>query len=171
MEVTFELTVDDFYDGLKACRRKTIVAGWALPLGTAALTLLVIYLIFQSLASSRAAPFKDLIPLVMICVFCLIVSIVVPLWRRSAVRKQFEGNPSTKGLITLAVSESEIRLRSHHTDSSATWSSFVMWSEGKSVFAIMVSPVIYYVVPKRAFSADQLIEFQELLRLKIRPEP
>jgi hypothetical protein len=74
-------------------------------------------------------------------------------------------------LITLAVEESGLRLRSQHTDSIATWSSFVMWSEGKSVFAIMTSPAAYLAVPKRALSAEQLIQFRELLRSKIRSEP
>lgn len=165
MKVTFELTADDFYDAMKACRRKTIRAPWALPVMTAAFILSVTYLVF------RGAPFKDLIPLVLACIAGLIVSILVSLWRRSAVRKQFHGNPSTRGLITLAVEESGLRLRSQHTDSIATWSSFVMWSEGKSVFAIMTSPAAYLAVPKRALSAEQLIQFRELLRSKIRSEP
>jgi hypothetical protein len=164
MEVTFELTVSDFYDAMKACRRKTIVASWALPVITAAFILSVTYLVF------RGVPFKDVIPLVIASIFGLIVSIIAPLWRRYAVRKQFQDNPSTKGLITLAVSEDGIHVRSQHTDSTAAWSSFVMWGKGKSVFAIMISPVAYYAVPKRAFSADQLNEFRELLRLKIRSE-
>jgi hypothetical protein len=46
-----------------------------------------------------------------------------------------------------------------------------MWGEGKSVFAIMTSPATYLAVPKRALSAEQLIEFRELLRSKIRSEP
>jgi hypothetical protein len=165
MEVTFELTVDDFYDAMNACRRKTVVGPWALPVITTAFTLSVAYLVFHGV------PFKDLIPLVIASIFGLIISIISPLWRRFAVRKHFQGNPSTKGLITLTVSEDGIRVRSQHTDSSAAWSSFVMWGEGKSVFAMLISPVAYYAVPKRAFSADQLIEFRELLRLKIRLAP
>ena len=162
MEVTFELTADDFYDAMKACRRKTVVAPWALPAITVAFGLLVTYLLFHG------SPFKNLIPLVLACMFGLIVSILAPLSRHSAARRQFQCNPSTKGLITLTVSESGINLRSQHTDSTAAWSSFVLWCEGKSVFAMMMSPVIFYALPKRAFSTDQLIEFRELLRLNIR---
>jgi len=120
MEVTFELTANDFYEAMGVCRRKTTRAPWALPVMTAAFILSVTYL------AIHGVPFKRLIPLVMGCIFGVLVSIVVPLWRRSAVRKQFEGNPSTEGLITLAVEENGLRLRSQNTDSTASWSSFVM---------------------------------------------
>jgi len=121
MEVTYELTVGDFYDALKAWRRRNIRAPWAGPFMTAALILSVSLLLFHGV------PFKVLITFLIACIFFLTVSIIAPLWRRSAVRKHFQGNPSAKGLITLATSEDGIHVRSRHADSTAAWSSFVMW--------------------------------------------
>ena len=165
MEITFELTEDDFYDAMKACRKAKTVARWVLPFATAALTLILADLVF--VVSPRNTPWTDLLPLVLIWIFCLAVLIVIPMSQRSAARKQFNGNPSAKGLITLAASESGVRLQSQHTESTTDWSSFVLWGEGKSVFALMISPAIFLAVPKRAFSAAQLIEFRELVRSKI----
>jgi len=165
MEITFELTEDDFYDAMKACRKAKTVARWVLPFATAALTLILADLVF--VVSPRNTPWTDHLPLVLIWIFCLAVLIVIPMSQRSAARKQFNGNPSAKGLITLAASESGVRLQSQHTESTTDWSSFVLWGEGKSVFALMISPAIFLAVPKRAFSAAQLIEFRELVRSKI----
>jgi hypothetical protein len=40
--------------------------------------------------------------------------------------------------------------------------------EEKAIFALFPHPKIFIVIPKRAFSADQLVEFRELLRQKVK---
>lgn len=58
-------------------------------------------------------------------------------------------------------------MRSEHYDSQVKWSTYIGWSEGKSVFVLLPQPRIYIPIPKRAFSEQQLAEFREILRRNI----
>jgi hypothetical protein len=69
--------------------------------------------------------------------------------------------------MAMTVSGSEIHFRSQHFDSHIAWSMFISWTEGKSLFLLFPQPHLYAIIPKRAFSKDQLAEFREILRRNI----
>jgi hypothetical protein len=79
-------------------------------------------------------------------------------------RRQFQNNPTVQSPITLSASEQGLEFHSQHTDARIAWSAYVAWAEAKSVFIIMPQPRIYSTIPKRAFGADQIGEFREMLR-------
>ena len=56
-------------------------------------------------------------------------------------------------------SDASLVLHSAHIDSRVSWSTFVAWVEGTSVFVILPQPRIYFPIPKRALNDEQLAEF------------
>jgi hypothetical protein len=166
MKVTYELSVEDYYEAVKACSRTKTWEIWAIWAIFAAFTCLIAWMVFLTLSSG--APLKRLVPTVafwFLMLACLVLAIIM---RRSAATRQLEHNVSAQGLMTLTVLDNGIHLQNQHGDGTRAWSSFVRWSEGKSVLLLMTSPVTCMPVPKRAFTPDQLNAFREILRSKIR---
>jgi len=82
-------------------------------------------------------------------------------------RRQFQSNPSAQSPMTIEVSDLGFALNSSYADSKLSWSAFVAWAEGKLVFALLPQPRIYFPIPKRAFTTEQLDEFREILRRNV----
>jgi YcxB-like protein len=82
-------------------------------------------------------------------------------------RRQLRNNPVAQSPITLNASEQGLEIRSAHSEARVAWSAYVAWAEAKSVFVIMPQPRIYMAIPKRAFGAEQLREFREMLQSHI----
>jgi predicted membrane channel-forming protein YqfA (hemolysin III family) len=168
MEVTYQLAADDFYDASNAHRKSKLITRWGFRAGIVLAVLLlafaaVVFMMFPDSPSSHEL--RLLFVLGLIWLLCVAMS---PLLRRWALRRQFRGSPSAQSPITLRVSDDGLHFHSNHMDGKVAWSSFVKWHEGKSVFALMSSPVIFHAVPKRAFTPEALAQFRETLRQRIR---
>jgi len=85
-------------------------------------------------------------------------------------RSQFRGSPSARTSMTLEASDAGLHFRSEYSDSRIAWSAFVRWVDEKAVFTLFPNPRIFIVVPKRAFRPDQINEFRELLRSRIKAQ-
>jgi hypothetical protein len=57
--------------------------------------------------------------------------------------------------------------RSPSTDASVSWKNYIKWIEDECVFVLLSSPLLFILIPKRAFDADQLALFRNTLRQKI----
>jgi hypothetical protein len=68
------------------------------------------------------------------------------------------------GVTLFAIDPHNSALRNSKVD----WSAYVNWVEEKATFALFPHPRIFIVIPKRAFDADQLVEFRELLHRKVK---
>jgi hypothetical protein len=82
-------------------------------------------------------------------------------------RRQFRNTPSAQGLITLKVQDEGLHFHSPNTDASVSWKHYIKWIEDGSVFVLFSSPLIFVIIPKRAFDTDQLPRFKDILREKI----
>lgn len=69
--------------------------------------------------------------------------------------------------MTVEASDEGLVVQTAHGNSKVSWSAYVAWAEGKSVFVILPQPRIYIPIPKRAFSNEQLDQFREILRRNI----
>lgn len=83
-------------------------------------------------------------------------------------RRQFRNTPSAHDPMTIEASHSGLQIHSVHADSQVAWSTYVAWGENKSVFVVLPQPRISLPIPKRAFTAEQLVEFRELLGRNIK---
>ena len=167
MEVTYELNANDFYDGGKACSRTKTWETWTIWAIFAAFGCLIAWMVFLNLSSGLP---KFVVAGVAVWIFALVCLSLASIMRHSAASRQFKNNPSAKGRVTLTVLENGIHQQSQHDESTMNWSSFVAWYEGKSVLMLMKSSVQGIVVPKRAFTPDQLTEFIGILRSRVRSE-
>jgi hypothetical protein len=158
MTVHYELTVDDFREGLRLFRRKgkltLLVVGWIVLL-TGLLVVLPVMAAFSG--HDMAFTFKSLFPLAL---FVIIACTAFWLGPHFAARRQFNTSPSSKGPIDLEVSDSGLHFRSPTTDSKMSWQNFARVLESKSMFLLFTSVQAFLVVPKRAFTAEQLNEFR-----------
>ena len=108
---------------------------------------------------------ENLASLVGLMVMWILILWVSPYF---SARSQFRGSRTAQGPKTLEASATELTFRSEHGSSHLQWSCFVAWVEEKQVFALFTNPKVFVLLPKRAFTAEQIGEFRELLRQNIR---
>lgn len=111
--------------------------------------------------------FRNLIPLYILFILWSLIFWVSPYL---SARSQFRGSRSAKAPITLDVTDAGLHFRSQHTDSKVDWSAYVRWLEERTIFALFPNPRIFIVIPKRAFTIDQVSEFREFFREHVKPE-
>ncbi len=161
MQVTYQLTSEDFYHGCLAWRNRRKWQKWLrwisyLVVATGSLTSLLALIIDRH---SDTAP---------VGVFGVVFGF---LWfgymlsaPRLSARRQFRNNPMAQSPITLTASERGLEFQNPHAESKIAWSAYVGWGEAKGVFVILPQPRAYMAIPKRAFSEKQLSEFRDMLR-------
>jgi len=164
MQFTYELTADDYRHALLAYRNRNFFSRWAIRFLVLLFTpwaALQAYLIFATDQSwlSWSLP----LTLFAMCVL-LFQHWGAPYFNA---RRQFRNTPSAHGSITLEVQDGGLRFRSASTDGSVLWDHYIKWIEDDSVFVLFSSPLIFVLIPKRAFDSDQLHQFKETLRQKI----
>lgn len=164
MRVTFQLTPEDYYQGLLAWRSLRAWQRWVLRfsyvvVGTAFLGSLLVLVFDQKSPANHIFVFG---------------TVFGPLWfgymlfaPRFSSRRQFRNSPSAQSPVTLDISDAALEIHSAHGDSKVAWSAYIAWAERKSVFVILPQPRIYVPIPKRAFTEEQITEFRELLRRNI----
>jgi hypothetical protein len=166
MEVTYQLTADDFRRGMLAWRMRVGWRRWSYRVGLvlmpAVLTINAILLAVDPHSVLKRFEWV----LLGGAAFWLAFVLASP-WLSA--RAQFRRMPSAQGPTTLAVSDSGIRMQSVHVNSQIAWSAFIDWREEKSVFVVFPQPRAYVTIPKRAFSEPQQAEFRETLRRNILP--
>jgi hypothetical protein len=165
MQVTYELTADDFRHAIIAHRNRNSLFRWAMRLVAFFWMLALVaqcYSLFAGFDRSRLSSSFNV---------SFLGFVVFPYIQWGApyfsARRQFRNSPSSQGKITLEVQDAGLRFRSATTDGSVSWKNYIRWIEDKYVFVLFPSPVIFVVVPKRAFAADQLGWFRETLREQV----
>jgi hypothetical protein len=164
VEVSYQLTESDYRDALSLYSRSNRLSFWAFRCVVAFLVILSCSALLGALLAPKGMVFESFAPSMVLLALLLIF---VPATRWLNARRQFRSAPSAQAPITMTVSDEGVAFRSQYTDSKVAWSLFVRWLDGKSVFALLQSNVVFNVIPKRAFSPDQLAEFREILRRKI----
>jgi len=166
MQFTFQLTANDYRDGMIAWRNVRSWRRWIVQsvyaLGSIAVIVSLIK-IFRDLNSSNLAILGAVIG------FMAFWSAIMRTAPRLTAWRQFRNTPSAHDPITIEASDSGLHIRSVHADSKVAWSAYVAWGEYGSVFVILPQPRIYVPIPKRAFTDEQVSEFREILRRNILP--
>lgn len=166
MQVTYQLTQEDFYQGHLGWRSRRKWQQWVRWIAyfvVACSSLISLFLLVVD-RSAETTPFA---------VFSVVLGVLwfayMLLAPRLSTRRQFRNYPLAQSQITLHTSEQGLAFHNPHAESRIAWSAYVGWGEAKSVFVIMPQPRAYVAIPKRAFTAEQLSEFRELLRRNIKP--
>jgi hypothetical protein len=166
VQVTFQLTAEDYRDGLVAWRNLRSWRRWGIRAAGVFFGLGLAVVVFQLFISS--ATVVSVAPGLVLCAGFLILILAGP---SLSGRRQFRNTPSAHDPMTVEASDAGLEIHSVHADSKVAWSTYMAWGESKAVFVILPQPRIYVPIPKRAFTDEQLNEFRELLHRNIKPQP
>jgi hypothetical protein len=166
MEVTYQLTADDFRHGMIAWRMRSRWRRWNYRFGLAVMVPILI-LSAILLVLYPHSEFREILWIGLGASVLWLASARTQPWMSA--RIQFRRMPSAQTPTTLAVSESGLHVRSLHGDSQVAWSAYTGWAEEKSVFVLFPQPRIYLPIPKRAFTEQEQAEFRETLRRNVLP--
>ena len=166
MELTYQLTADDFRHGMIAWRMKSGWRRWTYRFGLVIMVPILVFSATMLVAYPHSALRRDLWIMLGASLFWLAFVSSMP-WLSA--RMQFRRMPTALVPMTVAISEAGIRMQSQLADSQLTWSAFVGWREEKSVFVVFPQPRTYVPIPKRAFTEQEQAEFREILRRNVLP--
>ena len=82
-------------------------------------------------------------------------------------KRHFRKNPHIAGTYSAKLSVESIQYIGPESRSEMSWSAIDCYAESKNVFALVRLPNVVQMLPKRAFTPEQLAEFRELLRNKL----
>jgi hypothetical protein len=164
VQVTYQLTANDFHQGCVAWRNRRKWQQWLrwvayFIVASGSITSLTTLLVARNSETTPIASFG--------IVFGLGWFAYMLLAPRFYSRRQFRNNPTAQSPIILDVSDQGLEFHNAHADSRVAWSAYVAWGEAKSVFVIMPQPRMYITIPKRAFREEQVREFREMLRRNV----
>ena len=163
MEVTYQLTGNDFWQSTLAWRKAPAWRRWSF-------RVLPTFCVIMAALISRSLwlnpQYRGSSLLLVGGMFLMIVAWARPrinAWRRSRI------TPLTASPITLEISDRGLHFRSVVEDSQVSWSAFVGWGETENVFSLFPNRQASFPIPKRAFTDQQQTEFRETLRRNILP--
>jgi hypothetical protein len=84
-----------------------------------------------------------------------------------AAKNQFSKQPSAQGQKNITVDTAGVHWKWDGGQSDIEWKNFIRWVEAKDNFLLYSSPVAFNIVPKRAFTPEQIDEFRTILNQHI----
>jgi hypothetical protein len=81
--------------------------------------------------------------------------------------KNFGEEAQLRREVTVEFSDDGIRSENSAGNSETKWIAFIGYAESDSVFLIYLTKKLFFIIPKSAFSSDDLKEFRELLQQKL----
>jgi len=159
MQVTYELTQKDFVDSLIAHRNRSALRKWSLRLLVSIVFLLVGVGLFAYAVHPNNQILSNFLPLLLLAAFWTLFFWFGPRW---AARKQFSKQPGAQGPKTVLLDADGIHWRWSGGSMDVEWKNYIRILEGKNQFLLYSSPVVFNVLPKRAFTAEQLSEMRAL---------
>jgi hypothetical protein len=166
VQITFQLTPEDYYYGLLVWRTRKAWQRWLLRFAYASVGLTVPVAVFVLFVHPDSQSLKISGALLAFAALWFTFMLAGP---KFSAHRQFRGSPTAQSPITMETSDAGVAIHSAYGDSKVSWSAYVAWAEAKSVFVILPQPRIYVPIPKRAFTPEQMNEFREILRRNIRP--
>jgi hypothetical protein len=157
----YSITADDYVQAQRAHLRRKGAPRFSYLLSR--IVMPIAFLVVLLVSILRPEEFQTLMPgLLFTGIFSAIIFAHPFLWRR-----QFAKIPPSQMQVTAEFSEKEVHFQSAKTDSVAQWEHFVGWRESRDLFLLYQRTNLFNMVPKRAFTPEQLTEFRELLARKI----
>jgi hypothetical protein len=162
MEIAYELTQTDFVEAFATHRKRN---------STGKMFLLVLYWIGVAFACYlvwgvvRAHDTTKLFLLLFLVTFWIVVVEIYPRWN---VRRQFVKQPGAHGPRKLILDASGVHWRWNSGSADVEWRNYTGLIEGPTQILFYGSPSGFNILPKRVLSPDQLSELRILLAENIR---
>jgi hypothetical protein len=165
MEVTYQLTANDYLRVLKASRKYSAILRWAYRLSIFFAFCLMGWATLVLIGNPSRQGFLDVLPLFLLVGFWLTFLVG---WPHFSARSQFRGSPSAKAPVTLDANDPGLRFYSSYYDLTLSWAALVRSVEERDIIALFITHRIFHPIPKRAFTPEQLVQFREMLQRNIR---
>lgn len=163
MEISYQLTEDDYRQGFKAFRRRTKFSLWASRVGYVCFFLILATAIFVSIFG----PDRSFPNLALLWGFAAFWIWCIWYGPRRVAKKIISGSPSASLPYAVELSEDGLHFRTSASESRLTWNLITGWAEVERVFALFPSPLSFLPVPKRAMTDSQQEELRTILRNKV----
>ena len=95
------------------------------------------------------------------------VVVLIPLFAYISIRKAVNHNPMATAQTKLTYRETGLYFETPHSQWEVAWPGFIEWKENQKYLFLWIGTdkkVPAVVIPKRAFTADQLATFKDLLK-------
>lgn len=166
MEVSYQLTQRDFLDSFIAHRNRSPVTKWGLRLLFAFFFTLGGGVLLLVVLRPDRMKLSDVFPIfVLVAVWSFFIW-GLPRW---AARNQYRKQPSARGPITATFDAGGVHWRWDGGSSEIQWKNFIRCLEAREQILLYPSPAYFSIVPKRAFTSEQMAEFRTLVGQHIPP--
>jgi YcxB-like protein len=88
------------------------------------------------------------------------------IWWPYFLRRTFRRSPNLQAEQRVSVDDEGIRITGPQSTEQVRWGAFQKAYETENAFLLLYSPVAFYIVPRRAFVANALGEFRNILQEK-----
>ena len=164
MEIQFQRNFADYQELFEAQTRKSLRHKITFTLIFFFLYILVSAgLVSLGLAQSRAF----LATFILVTFAGVVSALVRPYW----LRRDFKKHPNFVRPVRLQVSEDGLHSESDAWSGSTKWNAYFGYHETENLFFLYLGSRSVEAIPKRAFSAQQLAEFRELVRANLPNSP
>ena len=165
MEITYELTQEDFTESFAAHRNRRPVMRW---IRWTIAWILIVASALVLFGSIRTGNTKTLLPFFLIVAMWLVILAGGPLWWSA--RRQFLKQPGARGPRTVLFDDIGAHWRWNGGSSDVEWKNYVRSVEGKNHILLYTSPACFNIVPKRALGKEDLVSVLALLKQRILAE-
>ena len=166
INLNIQLTPEDYIQAIFVHMRPRPVLKWA---GYSVLSLaaIVIVISFYFAFADRKGFFIPIFLIAMLAYLAFLFLYIQP--RR--VRKIFWQQKALQIPYSYSVANEAMVVKSDISDEKLPWDYFIKWKEGKKLFVIYHSDVMFRMFPKRCFtSPEEMTQFRQLLQTKLGPQ-
>ena len=161
MNITYELTQEDFLQSYLAHRRRNPLSKWFFRLVLSAVFALAVLAILPFLTRTIHPSAFNIGEAIALWGWWAFIVWGLPRW---FARQQFQKQPKAHGTRELVADTDGMHLAWNGGSANMSWTNLVRYIETKDQFLVYTSPTCFNIVPKRALSPEQLSDFGSLLR-------
>jgi YcxB-like protein len=164
MQIVYELSEKDFLGAYRAHRDRNIFRKWG---GRALIALIVTgvaALFFGALVEHSVSGLASFAQLLGILVMWILLLWGLPRW---SMRRQFRKQPGAHGSRTVILDGAGAHWRWDGGSSDVEWRNYIRWVEGMNQILFYTSPACFNILPKRALTAEELLELRTLLQQNV----
>jgi hypothetical protein len=160
MQLEFQCDLRDYEDLFAAQPAKPIGRKILFSSVSGLLIIVVVFaLVSLGLPEGRAFVF------IILCWLALVLTSLVI--RRVWIKRDFRGHPRFSQKQVVRVDEAGLFVKSEVERSEMNWAAFERFQETQTLFLLYLGARSVQVIPKRALSADQMVELRQLLSSRL----
>jgi hypothetical protein len=159
MDISFQVTLEEFAEAGRAFSAQRWLGRWANSLFYLVGTLTMIGTLYYAWEYGGEA-----YPLGLILGVTLLA---IPSAMRASVAANFKKRSAFQKPVTMVIGDEALELTTVQSQAKVAWGAFQRVLETRNVCLLFLDAESYIMIPKRAFSPEQLAEFRDLLARKL----